>query len=314
MMESALHRPAAPSQTAGDGAWLTVAERGSVFGMRLLVIICTWLGRGTGRFVLRFVALYFVLVHGFARRSSQAFLSRVEPGVSFANVYRHVLNFAEVALDRIFLMRGRLGFLHAKSNGFDHLRSALAGGRGAMLLGAHLGSFEAMRVLATVKDVPVNVIMYSGNARRVNALLRELNPNVIVRMLEVRPGDFGALLRAKELVDAGEVVALLGDRVGLNDKSVVVDFLGSPARFPTGPYILASALKCPVFLTFGLYTSPNVYECFCEPFAERVELPRDDRGAALASYAARYAARLEHYCRMSPYNWFNFYDFWNVTV
>jgi predicted LPLAT superfamily acyltransferase len=24
----------------------------------------------------------------------------------------------------------------------------------------------------------------------------------------------------------------------------------------------------------------------------------------------RYAQRLEHYCRMAPYNWFNFYDFW----
>ena len=89
-------------------------------------------------------------------------------------------------------------------------------------------------------------------------------------------------------------------------------FLGAPASFPTGPYLLAAALGCPVYLGFGLYHEPNRYALYCEPFAERVVLPRATRAEAVRDHVARYAARLEHFCRLAPYNWFNFYDFWSA--
>jgi len=96
----------------------------------------------------------------------------------------------------------------------------------------------------------------------------------------------------------------------MNDKFVEVDFFGAPAAFSTGPFILAAVLKCPIYLVFGLYFEPNRYELFCEPFAERIELPRRNRQEALEAVVSRYAARLETYCRRAPNNWFNFFDFW----
>jgi predicted LPLAT superfamily acyltransferase len=87
--------------------------------------------------------------------------------------------------------------------------------------------------------------------------------------------------------------------------------LGEPARFPAGPFIIASLLQCPVYLVFGLFHRPNRYDLYCEPFAERVQLPRKTRQQALTTYAQKFADRLEHYCRLGPYNWFNFYDFWS---
>jgi predicted LPLAT superfamily acyltransferase len=72
-------------------------------------------------------------------------------------------------------------------------------------------------------------------------------------------------------------------------------------------------LKCPVYLTFGLYRDPDTYELHCEPFADRIELPRKERQAALARYAQKYAERLESYVKRAPDNWFNFYDFWRKT-
>ena len=90
-------------------------------------------------------------------------------------------------------------------------------------------------------------------------------------------------------------------------------FMGAEARLPTGPYALASAIGCPVFLTFGLYESPNRYRLICEPFAEKVELPRSERQKAIQGYAQRYADRLEHYCRLAPDNWFNFFEFWSES-
>ena len=109
------------------------------------------------------------------------------------------------------------------------------------------------------------------------------------------------------------MVAVLGDRAELDANRVEVEFLGGQARFPTGVYLLASVLKCPIFLTFNLYRSPNSYDCYCEPFASQLELPRGQREAALADQAQSFARRLEHFCRLEPGNWFNFYDFWSVS-
>ena len=67
-------------------------------------------------------------------------------------------------------------------------------------------------------------------------------------------------------------------------------------------------------MTFGLYHEPNRYDLYCEPFAEQIELPRGARDAATRDYVQTYAARLEHYCRLAPDNWFNFYDYWTVTT
>ena len=73
---------------------------------------------------------------------------------------------------------------------------------------------------------------------------------------------------------------------------------------------MASILRCPVSLVFGLYRAPHRYDLYCERFADQIELPRRDRASALARYAAAYAARVEHHARQAPENWFNFFDFW----
>ncbi|MEL6187082.1 MAG: lipid A biosynthesis acyltransferase, partial [Myxococcota bacterium] len=85
------------------------------------------------------------------------------------------------------------------------------------------------------------------------------------------------------------------------------------ARFPTGPFMLASILQCPIYLTFGIFREPNLYQLSCEPFAERLSLPRRGRDDALREHVQRYARALEAKARSAPDNWFNFYDFWEVS-
>jgi predicted LPLAT superfamily acyltransferase len=305
----------AATSTSGPGtddrSWLTFAERGSLFWLRFVLFLCVAFGRPVARLALKPTALYYLLTNGVARRASRRYLSLVLPAVSWRTIYRHFLNFAEVVTDRVFLFKGQLHHFDVTSQGFDHLRKLQAEKRGAILLGAHLGSFEALRVLANAKALPIHILVFAGNARVTNAFFRSLNPEFAGRIVDLQPGGIDALLKVKELVDAGQMVALLGDRVGINDKSAVVEFLGLPARMPTGAYLLGAMLGCPIYLTFSLYTSPNRYECFCEPLVvEGQSLPREGREAILQAYAQRYARRLEYYCRRSPLSWFNFYDFW----
>lgn len=118
-------------------------------------------------------------------------------------------------------------------------------------------------------------------------------------------------MRMQERIDAGELLVIVGDRVPATEmgRTVEATFLGAPARFAQGPYILAHALGCPVYLFFCLKTRQD-YTLYFEPFAERIELPRHARATHLATLAQRYASRLEHHCRKAPFQWFNFFDFW----
>lgn len=298
----------APTTTTAT-TWLQVSEKGSAAGLWLMLGICRLLGRGAARLILPVIVFYFVATSAVARRASRDYLRRLQLPTGFGAVYRHCLRFAQVTLDRVFWTLGQTWRFDVQRTGSELLHAARRNGRGALLLGAHIGSFEAMRAMALQSTHPLNVVGYFKNARLINGLLARFNRALAVRVIAIEPGvDF--VLRLKERIEAGELVALLGDRAGLTDRTVEVDFLGGKAPFPTGPYMLAAMLGCPVFLTFGLYREPNRYQIFCEPFADRVTLGRGTRQADAQVYAQRFAERLEHYCRLYPDNWFNFYDVW----
>lgn len=293
--------------------WQEVAEKGAVLGIRILVWASRLLGRRLGRLLLHPVAAWYAAFHGDVRRASRAYLRRAQGRATAADVYRHVLCFARVTFDRLFLVRGEYRPFEVTFRGEEHLRALRDAGRGAILVLAHLGSFEVMRAFSRERSLPIHVLGYFGNARMVNAALRELNPAADARLVEIRPDDPTFVFEVEALVASGALVGTMGDRVGFDGKAVRVPFLGAPAAFPTGPWLLAAALHCPVYVAFGLYREPNRYELSCELLAERVDLPRAAREEALAALAARYAERLAAACREAPYNWFNFYDFWSAA-
>ena len=293
-------------------AWLTTAERGTMLGIMAVFWLATVFGRLPARILVRGIALWYTAFDRPARESSRRWY-RVLQGSdpSWVIIYRHILRFAQTALDRIFLVQGKTKHFEVTRTGLEHLQAARREGRGAILLGAHLGSFEAMRTGADEDDVPLNIVGHFENARMINALLERLNPRSAARVIHIGSGSVDFIFQVQKAVAAGEFVAILGDRTGLHEKSVTAQFFGRPARFPTGPFTLAAVLGCPLLLTFGLYREPNRYDLHCEPFADRVVLPRKTRQASLEAIVQQFADRLEHYCRLAPDNWFNFFDFWH---
>jgi predicted LPLAT superfamily acyltransferase len=300
----------AMTAAARQSAWLRVAERGSVFGIAFFVWLSTAFGRTPARFVLRFVVLYYVLFHASLRRVSADYWRRVHGRATFTRVYTHVLRFAEAALDRAFIVSGKHRYFRITRTGAEHLHELTAKRRGAILVGAHLGSFDAMRVSADREGHRISFLGYFKNARMLNAALEKIDPGAHARLIAIPPGQVDFVLRVKERIELGECVAVMGDRVGLDGRSASVEFFGAEADFPTGPYLLAAMLKCPIYLTFGLYRAPDRYDLFCEPFDLEPTVPREGREEALRAYAQRFASRLEDFVRRAPDNWFNFYDFW----
>ena len=281
-----------------------------MLGLDIMVWLMRVAGRRATRALLAVVVFYFVLLKGSARAASRDYLRRMGQPHGIWAVYRHVLRFGQVTVDRA-LMLGSHDGLKVDSRGDHLIYELLAGGRGGIVLGAHLGSFEALRMICRDNDVAIHVLGDFRNSRRINAALARFNPEHSTRVIEVPEGNpAGLALQLKELIERGEIIAMLGDRAAPHMKAAEVDFLGGRAKMPVGPYALASVLRCPIVLAFGMHFAPDRYLLVAEPFAERVVLPRKRREDAMQDYAQRFADRLAHYCHEAPDNWFNFYDYW----
>lgn len=290
--------------------WTRQSERGS----RPLVLLIGWItlniGRWAARLLLYPITLYFVLTAGEQRRASRQYLTRVlSRQASWWNVARHFHCFAGTILDRVYLVTGDHRRFDVSMHGVEAMLEQVAKGRGCILLGSHLGSFELMRMLAMIDDrVEVKVLMYEDHNATLTRLIYSLNPNFSEMVIPL--GGVATLLRVQECLGRGEMIGMLGDRAAESDKTTRCRFLGHEATFPSGPMLLASILKVPVLLFFGLYLGNNRYAVHCELFADEIVMRREHRGEDIQLWTQRYADRLEHYACHAPYNWFNFYDFW----
>jgi predicted LPLAT superfamily acyltransferase len=295
--------------------WRHIPEAGTVLGIRLLVLLARVFGRRIAGWFLYLVALYYAIARGRVRRASRDYLRRVGQPATFGNAVRHLHTFARVSLDRLFFFTGRWEPFQFEQRNHDQLVQASHTGRGVLLLGAHLGSFEVMRSRARQFGVPINAVADYSNAERVNRVARSLSPDVETRLISLADDSVGAMLAIRAAIDRGELVAMLADRPmsGKPDATRVVmaPFLGADAAFPAGPWLLAHVLRCPVYFVAGVFTPPNHYALHFELLADEVKLDRKDRAGSLARYVWTYAAMLETHVRSAPMNWFNFYDFWS---
>lgn len=292
-------------------AWMQQRECGSLFWLRVMCWCSLRLGRCLTRPVVYLIAAYFLLAKPDARRASRAYLARVlvrRPG--WTDLYRHIFSFAATIHDRVFLLNDRLDAFRFESHGRAQLDACQATQGGALLFGAHFGSFEVMRTLAR-SEVPyrVSLTMYPDNARQINATLAAINPAVVADIIPL--GRLDAMLAVSERLDAGGMVGILADRASGHDRYLQIPFLGSPAPFPTGPFRMAAMLRRPVFFIAGVYLGGNRYAIHFEPIADFSQTPPDQRNTAINEAMHNYAATLERHCRAAPCNWFNFFDFWN---
>ncbi len=292
--------------------WKRRPEGGGFFAIWLIRTIARRGGRAVARSLLWPITCYFLLMRGPERRASLAYLRRVLPVRPMPwHVARHIHPFASTILDRVFLLSGQLARFRFDVRGLDELERQLDLGRGAMVLGSHLGSFDALRVLATRRpDLRVRVLLDKAHNPAMQQLLDAVNPQLAADIIDAGQPGTSIVLAIREALEQGGLVALLADRVLPGEPAVAVPFLGGEARFPLAPWQIAGVLQVPVSLAFGLYRGGNRYELVFEPASDGLSLPRHERRQALESLVQTYAARLQHHARRAPYNWFNFYDFW----
>ena len=297
--------------------WKARPEGGGRFALWLIRSIGRYGGRAVARLLLYPITLYFLLRRAPERAASRAWLARVQGRpASLWQVGRHIHTFAATILDRVFLLGDGAASLGRRFDvdvrGLDELHAHLDQGRGMLLFGSHLGSFEVLRVLSQRRpEYTIRVVLDKGHNPALTQLLDNLNPGVAATVIDAGQDGPALMLAIQQAVQEGALVALLVDRAHPGGQTVDAPFFGQDARFPVAPWLIAAALKAPVTLAFGLYRGGNRYELLFENFSDAVDIPRPQRAQALAQLIRRYAARLEAVARSAPYNWFNFYDFWS---
>ncbi len=294
--------------------WARLPERGNLLAIRLICWIAQHIGRSVGRALLYPITLYFLIAAADARRGSQFYLRRVlgrKP--SGRELFRHFHYFAATLLDRIYFLTGRLEYFKFAMVGGSLIKEQVASGQGCILLGAHLGSFEALRAVGgALPRLPLKILMKVEHNQTITQLLDALNPTMARAILPI--GRPETLLEVQDSVAQGFLIGALGDRVAQDEKTVRCRFLGQETPFPIGPVLLAALMNCPIILFFGLYRGGNRYDIHFELFAKEIVLSPRRRQEQLTVWMQRYAERLEYYTRLAPYNWFNFYNYWDEEV
>ncbi|WP_305372496.1 glycosyltransferase family 2 protein [Photobacterium leiognathi] len=307
--------------------WSSHAERGTILGIKTLLAVYSLLGRKAFNVLLKAVMGYYYLTGKKARKASEDYLEQLESYASDnqlalpskLNSYDHLLSFGHTMLDKLVAWKGDYSENNLTIHGDEHFNELAKRQQGIVVLGSHLGNLELCRALSSRHpDIKINALVFTEHAERFNAVLKAINPDSDLNLIQVNELGADTAIMLQQKVEQGEWVVIVGDRTSVTKEQRVVwaDFLGKPAPFPQGPFILASVLKVPVYTLFGLRDDSQAtphFNVYFEPFSEQLILPRKTRETALQETVQQYASRLESYTIKAPLQWYNFFNFWQLS-
>ncbi len=295
--------------------WTAQQERSNPFWILLLLRWGQILGRPAARALLPFIVAYFVLFPGGSQVHSRRYLDKILPRpAGWLDIARHFHCFASTVLDRLFLFSGQTEDFAVDNPDAGLFDDIAAQGCGALLMIAHVGSFDALRLAVGERNdgLRLRVLMDLSQAASMNAVLKSLNPDLLDSIIDTsRCRGPDLMLKIRDELAAGAVIGIMADRLHTPDeRSVSVDFLGQPMALPANPWLIASVMKVPVFLGLGLYQGKNRYRLLFERLATPATVPRHQRDQVIRQQAQQFADRLGVVLQDYPLNWFNFYDVW----
>jgi predicted LPLAT superfamily acyltransferase len=305
-----------------ESHWASLQETSILWGIRTLVWVYRIFGRWVFRLFLRPVVSYYFITGRIPRDASREYLYRLGQCFPELNLsggwwesYRHFLSFGETLLDKIIVWTGSIAPNQVDFPNRKLLLDLLEQKRGAMLLSGHVGNLEICQAIANLRGhIHLNILTHTKHAEKFNRLLGGSRGSATIQLIEFTELNPGIAIELQNKIEHGEFLVLVGDRIPVNgSRTVQTNFLGKDAEFPQGPYLLASLLRCPVYTLF-CFSVDGRFHIDLDLFAESIRIPRTDpqRMQMLDTLVRRYAERLETLCRAQPFQWFNFFPYWNT--
>nr|WP_269783491.1 hypothetical protein [Marinibactrum halimedae] len=281
--------------------------------LKLLVKIALLFGRSFTKVILAGTATYFLWFGGEAKQHSKQFLQKILPRpIHWKDIWQHFYAFAQVSVDRLYFLSGRLKQFHVEVIGEDIIRQHIESQQGGLLFIAHIGSFDALRACGESQQrFPLSILLDKQHNQTAMELINTLNPAMAEQIIDARLPAPELALTINERLQKGQLIGIMADRAASGDKTLPCHFLGAQTMLPQGPWQLALMLKTPVIMCTGLFLGKNRYQLHFQTLWDGSPVPRKERASKLTELIQHYANQLEHYVKLAPYNWFNFYDFWS---
>lgn len=303
--------------------WASIVEAGSELGIRMFLVMFKFFGERACRLVVWPVAIYYFVRRSIARQASKEYLAQLyrfdsttmQGPPRLRDGIRHFAHFVNAIIDKAAVwskppQESELDILNPDM--FDEVVNQPGG---KLIIGSHFGNLEYCRGFSRQEEqLVLNVLVHDRHAARFAQFMHKINPKTSFNLFQVTELDVPMVLKLQEAIGRGEIVVIAGDRIPVaqNVRTTPVSFLGRTAQMPIGPYVLASTLGCPVYLLFAYRLNRRLVVSF-EKFSDRVVIDRRQRDKALNDYASDFISRLEHHCRKAPFEWFNFYPFWQSS-
>lgn len=285
-------------------------SRGNALGYRIFVVICKTLGLAPAYLLLRFVAFYYFLFswqssrHSFAYFHERLKYSRIKAKWS---VFRNYYVFGQTLIDKIVVMAGLPNRFTYTFEGEENLHAMVHGGRGGMLISAHVGNWEAAGHLLKRLDTRINVVMYDAEHQRIKHYLEEVTGGRNFNVIVIRE-DLSHVYAISEALQKNELICLHADRFLEGNKTEIRTFLGAGAHFPSGPFALAAGFRVPVSMVFAFKETSTHYHFFgSAPIERRAD---ENKAQFTTRLLDTFVADLEQKVKLYPEQWFNYYNFW----
>ncbi|MDA3810733.1 MAG: hypothetical protein PF518_10465 [Spirochaetaceae bacterium] len=312
--------------------WSGTKEKGgTLWQMRLLFILYKKIGFRGMRVFLHPITFFYFIFSPSTRKISLSFLKRVSqvkgsgknPGNK--DVYWHIYSFCYSLIEKVAAWSGDLhsSGLIDKSDDIQKLKEQLTDKRGAVIICSHLGNIEMLRAFAnhergeSIPQFGINSVVDFSVTSKFNQLLKEINPESMIHLINASAIDPSTIISLQDKINDGEIVVIAGDRTAKKNrlKSTKINFFGKQAYFPQGAFVLAGLLESPVYYMFALREDDLDFSSSYEFHVYRAKVDfktsRRERNKKLQEITEEFVRYLEFLCLEHPYQWYNFFDFWD---
>jgi len=282
-------------------------SRGGSFGYRFFIYIIRRFGIKFAYFFLVFIVVHFIPFAPLATKSNWKYFRKIQ-GYSFFKtiimLYKNYFRFGQILIDKVAVRVGFAGKYRYEFENYDAFLEKLNSNRGVILIGAHVGNWEAGGNFFGDYARKINIVMYDAEYQKIKDILEQHLSPVAHKIIPISESDFSHIFSIKEALDNREYVCFQGDRFMGEKSSKTLDFMGYPARFPTGPFLLASRFEAPVVFYFSMRERGMKYRFIFNV----TELRKGKSG--IDDLMRLYVDSLEKILKKYPEQWFNYYDFW----
>lgn len=278
--------------------------KGTLLGYKILLFCVRYTPVKFVYFLLRFIALYYFLFDRKSRKSVRDFYTKglgLSPRRASRVVYLNFYRFAQTLIDRMLFQVGKgeefsLSFEHE-----DFLINLRDEGKGAILISAHLGNWETAGNLLKGRITPtINVVMLDSEVEQIKEYLKDKTGGSRFRIIAIKD-DLSHVIKINQALKNKEFVAIHADRYMEGAKNIVLPFLGHKARFPLGPFLIASKFRAPITFVFGVKKSNFVYHLSATFPIYAPATPEE--------IAQAFVRELESRVKENPEQWFNYFPF-----